>query len=348
MRLYELHKQGKTSHKTKYDYLYHLTDSQGFSHSIDSNTLKTLRNVYISTTYDPTMNSFVGGNHYNFKFVLDAKPLVEKYGAFTFDFTMTYTDGTNESANEREIGIDTKIIEPLSDYLVGVVLLSPIFSQKFVQDLLYYNTENKGSMFGASKSAAPRSIETIFYIIEKLKKPVWNKEVGQDLTEKEWAFLKDVRILHKRGAGFDKGLLRLADKYELTGHWNKPIDAEIVARHQKSNSLTNMFNKYFTSRKIKQIKPEQTARLVVRAMKMLKYGDNIIGSIISKAKEENLFHPVVPPVEWSIVFRHLIDGDIEDAHEAITYVADRNRHQMKRFDDGDAFSMEGTHSGTGF
>lgn len=347
MRLYELHKKGKTTHKIKYDYLYHLTDSQGFSHSVDSNTLKSLRNYYISTTHDPEMNAFPGGNHYNFKFVLDAKPLVKKYGAFTYDFQITYTDGTHESANEREIGIETKKIEPLSDYLIGVVLLSPIFSQTFLQDLLYHNPESKGFL-DAAKSAAPRSVETLFYVIEKLKKPVWSIKVGQELTEKEWAFLKDIRTLHKRKASFKKGLLRLADKYQIKGHQGETLDAEIVARRQKADSLTKMFNKYFTSRKIKHIKSEQVAKLVVRGMRMLKYGDNIIGSIISKAKEENLFHKAVPPVEWSIVFRHLMDGDIEDAHEAIEYVANRNKWAIERFDAGQSFSQEGVHTGTHF
>ena len=225
--------------------------------------------------------------------------------------------------------------------------LYPCSSGYYNYDLLYYHPESKGFL-DAAKTASPRAVETLFHIIEKWKKPIWNKEVGQELTEKEWTFLKDVRTLHKRKAGFDKGLLRLADKYQLKGHWGEDLDADMVARRQKADSITNMFNKYFTTRKIKQIKPEQTAKLVVRAMRMLKYGDNIIGTIIGKAKEENLFHPVVPPVEWSIVFRHLMDGDIEEAHEAISYVANRNKWQMERYDDGDAFSMEGIHTGTHF
>lgn len=349
MRLIELHKQGDTEYTTKYDYLYHLTDHHGFSHSVDSNSLKTLRNTYISTTHDPEMNAFVGGNHYDFKFVLNAKPLVKKYGAFAYDFQMTYTDGTHSSANEREIGIDTKIIKPLNRYLKGVVLLFDLFSQTSVQWLLYSNPGSSGSLFsGAAKTASPRAIETLFHVIEDWKKPVWSNKVGQDLTDKEWNFLKDVRILHRRGESFQKGLLRLSEKYRLIDHWNKPLESDTVIRRQKSKSITNMFNKYYTSRKIKEIDPEHVEKIVIRAIKMLKYGDNIIRSIVSKAKEENLFHPIVPPVEWSIVFRHLIDGEIDDAHEAIEYVANRNKSMMNRYDSGDEFMGTSKHAGTSF
>jgi len=349
MRLIELHKQGDTEYTTKYDYLYHLTDHHGVSHSIDSNSLKTLRNTYISTTYDPDMNRFVGGDHYDFKFVFNAKPLVKKYGAFEYDFQMTYTDGTSDSANEREIGIDTKIIKPLNRYLKGVVLIFDLFSQKSVQWLLYANPESRGGIFsGATKTASPKAIETLFHVMEDWKKPVWSKKVGQDLTNKERSFLKDVRTLHNRGASFQKGLLRLSEKYHLTDHWDKPLESDTVLRRQKANSITNMFNKYYTSRTIEEIKPEHIEKLVIRAMKMLKYGDNIISSIIGQAREANLIHPAIPPVEWSIVFRHLIDGEIEDAHEAIDYLANRNKRQIEYYDNGDEFARSARHVGTSF
>lgn len=346
MRLYELHKKGKTTHDTDYDKLYHLTNANGFSLSIEQNKLSTLRNNYISTTYDPTLNGFIGGDHYFFKFVLDAQSLAKNYGVFDFDFHTTYSDGTTGSLNEREVGIETKEIEPLDEYVTGFVLLFDLFSQTAIQWLLRPHGNTKGFL-DYSKSEAPPAIKTIQTIVS-WGKPLWIGEEGKIPNQKEKQFLNDIWKLYKDGVDEYKGLEILSDKYEVVDFFKKRIDSETVKRRQKGPKLTDLFNNYFTSKPIRELKISEIKSVVAKGIDILGFGGNVKQMILGKAEEAGAFHPAIAPVEWSIVFRDLADGDFDEAVESIDFIADRNSYSIERFDNEDPMTIAGIHTGTSF
>lgn len=107
MRFHELLAEdvkGPIVHTIRYRHLYHMTDHHGFAYSVDRNALRPRTQGYVSTTYDPKMNGFVGGNHADFKFSLDGKALARDYGCFKYDFhtrLLGWQSGVAERARDR-------------------------------------------------------------------------------------------------------------------------------------------------------------------------------------------------------------------------------------------------------
>ncbi len=63
--------------KNEHNLYYHLTDYHGYSHSINTNKLESLRHSGVSLTYNPNLNNILGRMHADFKFVLSNNVLDE-------------------------------------------------------------------------------------------------------------------------------------------------------------------------------------------------------------------------------------------------------------------------------
>lgn len=106
---------GPTENFINKKFLYHLTDNFGIGYAIENNEIKAIRQNYISTTTRKFTSSILGRSHYYYKFVLDAQKLAKSYGVFPYDHRVTEIEQysqKNVSANEAEIGIETKKISP--------------------------------------------------------------------------------------------------------------------------------------------------------------------------------------------------------------------------------------------
>lgn len=350
MRLFDLFEdiKGNINHNIEYDTLYHLTDSHGFSFSIDSNSLKSLRNYYVSTTYDKNMNSFVGGNHYDFKFILNGKKLAKNYGAFEFDYHFNYSDGSRSSANEREIGINTKSIEPLNEYVTGVILLFDIFSEKCVKWLLSDNNKHQ-SFMDAEKAQAPPAIQTLKTIALRWKKPIYVGIEQRQLNKQEIEFLKKLFKLNSSGKNYKEALLALVNQYNIKDFDDEVLDSTFLNRRNKKDEITDMFNNFYRTHKVKDISETDVQKLVVDAMNMLNLNNNIQNTIIHCAKQYGMFGSHIPPVEWAIVFKDIVRGDIDGAIDSLEFCGKRNKRDntwASKYHDDDEYSYY--HPGTSF
>jgi len=345
MKLLELDKKGDLTYETQYKYLYHLTDHHGFAYSIDQNALRTLRYNYISTTYDPKMNSVYGQWHHHFKFVLKAQPLVKKYGAFPFDAHIQVGNEGYKSLNEQELGLNTREVSPLKDYVVGAILLFPLFSQTGVQWLLYNNHASK-SFMDTAKAEAPRAIETLYTFLIEWKKPVWIGNMHRKPSEQDLAFLKDALHIHQRGGDFDEGMRELADKYNIVDHSGRILDKQTVWRTQQSEQAYNMLNAYYGERKFKDVNVNVVRRIIKGIFDILKLNNNIQSIVMNAIEKAGLFHPATAAVDWAIIIKELMYGDIDGTLEAIQWVSE-DRKRNRDWYDKDPTSYA-THSKTMF
>ena len=348
------YKTGDTEHTTKYRRLYHLTDNYGLGISIETNALKALRQHYISTTYRRETSSILGRHHYHYKFILNGKTLAQKYGVFPYDHHVTEIGGgeRNEvSANEAEIGIDTQIIEPLTDYLVGCVILSKPYTENQVLFLADINRNSRGT-FDQEKTGTIFAVSALL----KLKVPLYWQD-GSDfipLNERDYQYLRDIEIFanevqnDKRNARHLDILDKLLDKYDIksSDHFTKnmSLDKLITHRRRQVPKMMATLNGYFRDRKYKDVKPQALKSMLEYFMKLMGYGGNSIAMVVGAANESDFFHPTVAPVAWTGVLRDLIDGDIDGA---IDNIRDEKVHewQAKRFDSGESSNQQ--HTGTG-
>lgn len=343
--------RGPTLNRTVHRHLYHMTSAHGLAYSVSRDALRSLRHGYVSTTYDPQNNSFVGGDHANFKLILDGPKLAETYGVFDYDFHTTeigfHGSRTVKSLNEREIGVNTKSIEPLRDFCEGVVLLRSMFSQTMVQDLLYTNKGYTG-LFDVPKDTAPRGIEALMTLMNEWKLPVWiDATQPRPLNQQEQAFLREAWKVFRKGGDFRDGMKRLALLFPLKDHFGKELDHGTVKRLITGRAIDTMFNSYFLNRPVQRVNTKKVREIVLRAMRLLKLNSNIQAVIMDAAERAGLFHPTTPVVEWSIVFGSLAYGDIDGAVDAIKHVGERNRWSRERFDKYPNWSNF-THAGTVF
>lgn len=351
MRLYELHKKSGTFYETDHKYLYHMTDSHGFSYTVQQNSLQGLRQGYVSTTYDPKKNGVYGYQHYDFKFVMDGKKLVETYGGFNYDHKIQVGDSRKlESLDEREIGIETKAIEPFTDYLLGTVLLFDLFSQRALQWLMYDNRETE-SFLGPTKSAAPRAIEALYTHMIEWKKPVWMSTGGDGMrkpTDAEMKFLKDVLAIHKRGGDFAKSMRTLAAKYSIKDHSDTILDKQTVVRRQMAPKIYGMLNKYYQNRPFSKVDPVKVREMISKSLGALKLNGNISSVVMGALESHGLFHQAIAPVDWGIILKPLMDGDVDLTLEAIDWVAKDKAWHIKHYNDDPASAKYSRHAGTRF
>lgn len=333
--------------KTKTDVLYHLCDYHGYSYSIDNDALRSLRGSYVSTTNDPSMNSVGGRSHYDFKMVLDGQKLAESYELFEYTDYFYFTGSRKRNAyNEREIGVETKSIEPLSTYLKGTILRFNLFSEKGIQWLLYKPSAYKG-LFDNAKGEAPHAITTLYKQIFEWRKPVWVAETGQLLTKKEMAFLRDAHAIISQGGDFKTGFEELAKTYPIVSHDGEPLTNTDVQRMFLAPKLVDMLNAYYENRKRKDIKPEQVSSLLSTIISAIGLGNNATSVIMGAIEGSGLLHPATEPVTWGGIIRDAMSGDIDKTLDTIKWFGERNRRNREWYDETDLF-QNSVHYATSF
>jgi hypothetical protein len=352
MQLHDLFERGQVGgvfHKTEHKYLYHMTDHHGFAYTITNNALKPLRQSDISTTYDPKKNGVYGYSHYDFKFVMNGKALVSEYGGYEYDHHINVIGQGMETLDEREIRLKTPSIEPFKKYMLGAVLLMPMFSQTAIQWLLYDNTPTTRFLSNVEeKSAAPRTIVALHEMVVDWKRPLWMGPGYRKPTEMEWEFLKDAFRIHEKGGDFQEGMMQLSDKYPVLDHWKKPLDSLTVKRKAMSKTMVAMLNKYYAGRRYKNVNVATVQQIITKCILMLGLGDNSNKMILGAIRDAGLFNNVfVAPVDWGIILKPLMHGDIEEAIDGVEYIKDRYA-RYGNIDADDGMMKYGQHSGTDF
>lgn len=345
MRLNELEKVGEVFYTTKYKKLYHSCDNHAFAYAVSRDELRTLRQYYVSTTWDPMINGVAGRWHCDFKFIL-AAGIVAEYGGFKVDFHATEVGtGKKVSLKEREIGIKTKVIAPLSQYLLGVQLNFPIISQKSLQWLLYDNPEHTGFL-DQPKAKAPRAVAALHRVAVQWEKPITVGVDSRPLTEEERAFIKDVLQLSRRGGDFRRGMRDLSDRYNVTDHDGKVLDRITVMRRQMAKKIVGVMNRYYVGRQHNKVDVNNVREMIAGFVDVLGLGGNAKAIIMHAIETAGLFHPSIAPVDWTCIIRPMMDGDIEDTLQSIAWVGEDRGPRLKWYDDQPEFFGKATHVGT--
>ena len=351
MRIHELtEKLGKSEipEGTDLTLLYHLCDYHGYSYTIDQNALRVLRGSYISTTNNPNMNTVGGRNHYDFKLVLDGKALVRDYDSFS------YVDHYYEVGNsgrrkmkqykEFEIGLDTKEISPISDYLIGTILRFSLFSEKGIQWLFYEPRAFQGFM-DAAKDEAPKAIMSLYHQMFEMRKPVWIEKQGNLMSQQEMAFVRDAYRIAKKGGSFKQGFMKLADKYPIVSHDNVPVTKTDVKRQFLAPRLVKMLNNYYVDRPYSKIKLDDIRKLLTKILTTIGIGNNAVSAIMGAIERNGLIHPSTEPVTWGSIIRDAMTGDIEKTIDHIEWAGEHDKSRREWYD---KVPYTGAHYGTSF
>jgi hypothetical protein len=315
--------KGKKVEPGSYKTLYHLTDYIGFSHSINTNCLSTLRSDRICTTYDPVMNHVGGRDHYHFKFALNGTKCLNNFEAYEYKSYATYTDGSGSlDWNEREISLMTKKIEPLSSYVDAVIILISPFSRSFVQWMFYNIRKSDDSFFGGpERSTAPRGITSMRTVMNEWKKPIL---IGDDntirhMTDKEHAFMQDCFKLDYQNKNFNRALLALAKKWSLIGYFKEPLTVTTLVREKLRPAIITQLNKIMAMKPIDTIDMNKVKATVKAGITRMGYGKDV-NRLMTAFEDAHMFHPVVEPAKWGTIFGWMVTDKSTD--KIIKYVND--------------------------
>jgi hypothetical protein len=336
----------KIVRKIKPKFLYHLIDNYGLGLSIQYNAIKAFRQNYISTTYNPEMNDIIGREYAFYKFILDGKKLAANYGAFYYK----YKTHSGEYLEEYEIGIDTDKIEPLSDYLLGIVLLMKRpFHDTNILFLADRNNDSE-SVFNEKKTAT-------IYAIEALKKanvPLYwqEKENFVKFDEKDFEYLNDIEESMKDAGGKTRKdrhleiIDRLLNKYNIKDMWGKDISKQTIVRKKLVPKMMQQLNEYFRDRRVKDVNPTHLKAMFAHFLQIMGYGSNTISMLLGVAEENNFFHPTTKAVQWTNVIYDLLYDDIEEAIIAIKQAA--NKWEIENYNNEPDFKwhLQMKHDGT--
>lgn len=352
MRLFEFGKGDVITNGNDYPVLYHLCEYTSFSFAIENDILKS-HSSYVSTTWDNTMNSVVGKPHAVFKFVLNGKALINQYSAFHYDdsaIEIGRARRTRVSHNEREIGIDTPIIQPLHSYHLGTVLNFNLFSESGIQWLLYKNTGQRKGFMSQEITATQQAIQTIYDHIFKLRKPIWKGGVGKNLTAEERAILKEIYRISKFNWSFTKSLEHLAGSFDIVDHWNKQTDRETYLRRHMAPKMVELLNNYYAERRVKEVDVATVKRIIEKCIDMMQLGNNAETIIKSALTDSGLYHPTTAAVEWGGILTSMMDGDVEETLDKIDFFVKRDRAKRDHWDKNlnDDMSRYSIHYGTSF
>lgn len=337
--------RGETVYTSPHRHLYHMTSSHGFAYTISRNSLESKNYGYVSTTYDASMNGFTGGHHAHFKFILNGQKLAQDFGCFSYDYHATVVgSGERVSLDEREIGINTNKIRPFDQYVEGLVLLFNPFSQTAVQWMFYENSESNGLF--TRESAAPRTMDMMIKFRDEMSLPIYLGPDHRMMNRKELQIFKDFEELHHDGADFDTAMREVAAKHPIVDHMRRPLDKTTVIRLQKADKITDMLNGYFTKVKLSDLKPQNTKRLLSNIFVFLGLGNNQTTVLMQTAEENNFFHPLVAPVDWGIVIRDAMYGEIEDAVDYMQRWQKKNQWSIDRYRDPEHRRYLSPHAGT--
>jgi hypothetical protein len=334
MRLSEY--KGNTVSPQDYQYLYHLCDHHSYAYAMEHNALKS-HTGELSTTWDRSLQHVVGRSHLDFKFVLDAKKLISQYGAHHYD-DHGYVGSEYQSHDEREIRIETKIVTPLDNYLLGTCIMFDLFSEKGLQWLLYDNHKTDGFL-QASLDAAGRSIN---YLIQQEQKgiPVWIGNVGIGFTADQKSFLQEVKRISDLGVSFTDALEIISDIVPIKDHDGKIVDKHTYMRRHMAPTIVKLLNQYYAGRSYLQVKVPAVKRLVTRIIEILKVGDNFSKASVSIIEQYGLFSKKTQAAEWAGIIQTIMDMDEEGLVEICKF--------YKNVHDRTEISKYSTHYGTSF
>lgn len=304
--------RGKSAVPEKYPVLYHLTNYQGFAYTISQNSLKAFRYPYVSTTYDKNINAVGGRDHYNLKFILDGSTLIETYGGHHYKSYAKYTDGSGKHwYDEKEIGVDTKEIEPFERYCTGLVFLRKIYSRTFVQDMFYPVNETHNFMGGLNSSAAPIGAAMLRKFLVDWKKPIFVQEGStiRSLTNVEMDFIVSCFKLIKKDIPFNKALKYLISKYENQIEDNdldkNMMSTDRIKSYNNLVKIVNKLNSILTTKPIAKLSQKVLENFITKILNQLPDAKQLLDYL----KENNLIDTIIPPVRWKGLFKDIIDKD---------------------------------------
>lgn len=295
-----------------YDHLYHITDYQGFSVSVNKNSLNAFRQDYISTTWDVSMNSVGGRWHYHFKFILDGQKCLSEFPAYRHKSYARYTDGSGDHDwDEREVALETRSIAPLNEYLSGLVILVPIFSRSFMQ-WMFYEIQERGSILGGKiTDSAPKGIESLRVLFKDWSVPLYVQDKGSSyraLNQKEKLFINDCFKLIRRGMDYRKALTLMVDKYpeEIEDHMDDKMTPAGLATEKVVHKYIKRINDAIGEKDIYKMSTNRVRKIISGMFKDLNYSEDDIHRIMKACEENQMFHPMVEPITWSIMIRNLV------------------------------------------
>lgn len=314
MRLNELQTSDVT-HDTPYKYLYHLCDYQSYSYAINNNLLKPRVERHLSLTWDLNNNHIHGYQGYVFKFVLRGSKIARDFGIYDFDYH-SRVSGSNEmvSLDEREVRVDAPAVDPLSDYLLGTILLVDIMSEAGIRTLL--GTRNKKH----TNDTVTPAISALKKQVIDWKKPVWKGNTRERLTEAEVNFLLRMDQLNREGFDYNESLRKLSSEFPVKDYDGNLISDISLYRRDKMKSVGDSINSHLANRPVDQINHLSTPKIIRNALHVLMH-DDIADDLIGKAFSLNLFHPMVPPHVWASILKEANRSDFKEVFEVMEYHA---------------------------
>lgn len=347
MRLFEFGK-GNSVQGLDYPTLYHLCEYHAFSYAIENNKILS-HGSYVSTTWDATMNHIVGKPHTYFKIVLNGTKLIDQFGGFHYDDSALEIGGERRrrvSHNEREIGIGTREVKPLNEFHKGTVLLFDLFTEGGLQWLLYRNPGQKSGFMSTEISPTGRAIDTLYYHLFNLKKPVWKMKVGNNFDARDIAFLKQVYRVARLDLPFAKSLEMLADAFPIRDHWNKQVDKQMLVRRHMAPKFVHLINNYFQDKPYAEVDADEVKSLIEKCIKEIDLGNNANAIIFNALNESGLYHATTEAVTWGGILKSCMDGDID---EILSDIAFFTKRALPRIEFLDRMGYEHSrHAGTDF
>ncbi len=325
--LFEKEIRGAVVKPGTYDTLYHLTDYQGFSVSVNKNSLNAFRQNYISTTWDESMNSVGGRDHYHFKFLLNGDKCLSEFPANRHKSYAQYTDGSgHHDWDEREVALQTQSIAPLQDYLTGLAIIIPIYSRSFIQWMFYEIREWNSLMGGKVTDSAPKGIESLRVVFKDWGVPLYRSENGKlrPLTQKEKLFINDCFGLIHKGITFKNALITLVDKYpeEIDDHMRDKMTPAGLSMEQLAPKYIKRINKAIGEKDIYRMNTNSVRKVVKGMFEDLKYSTDDVHRLMKACEENQLFHPMMEPLWWSIIIRNLVNNrSVNAIIDNIGYIA---------------------------
>ena len=254
------------------------------------------------------------------------------------------------SHNEREIGIDTPVIEPLTDYLMGTVLLMDIFTENGIQWLLYRNKGRGTGFLSQEVSPTEQAISTLYRHVFVMKKPVWKYRVGNGFTKQELTLLREIYRVSKFDWPFTRSLEYLSDKFPIRDYHDKPVDQQTYVRRHMAPKMVKLLNSYFANRPMEQVDPAMVKTIINQCIDMMGFGNNITTYIKQALDESGLYHQTTEAVAWGGILKSIMDGDVDDILETIDFFEERDKRTRDRWDQDTSDNMRKyrIHSGTDF
>lgn len=338
MKLFEIYtEKNNVQYETSLTNLYHLTNYKGLTITVLTGILRSKTQPYISATSNIN-ESVIGGDHYDFKFILDAQRLANDYGVFDVKDYRTVGDDI-EIMEENEVGIDTNSIDVFK-YSKGLIIMIDILSKKFLQWMFY--------KISGINSVGANSIEKLF----NENFPIY-KQNGENLkyiNKNEKEFLKHCIELGNMNYSFREALSELVKYYNIKDHDGKIINIKQPKREELAKEKAiNVLNDTLTNKKIKDIDSNEVTKMFSQILDILEYNNDFKDKFINKIKDMGLNTPLIPPVKWTPILRSLIkDDNWNEIEKELEYIKRFELGPMlKRLENDDLESyFEGKHTKT--